>query len=73
VTRKLACLADCDYTLHGDDPDRLGRRMQSHLEDVHGVPADPTELATFAIPVAGVRPGGPSVRAADGADAAPDV
>jgi hypothetical protein len=74
VTRKLACLADCDCTLYGDDPDALGRRMRRHLKEDHGVPADPTELAAFSIPVAGVRPDGPSP--ADGgawADAAPDA
>jgi hypothetical protein len=69
MTRKLACLADCDYTLHGDDRDRLGRRMQKHLADVHDVPADPTELAALAIPVAGVRPDDPTSRADGGVDA----
>jgi hypothetical protein len=73
MTRKLACLADCDYTLHGDDPDRLGHRMQAHLEAAHGIPADPTELASLAIPLAGVRPDGPSVRGTGGVDAISDV
>ncbi|MFB6256328.1 MAG: hypothetical protein ABEH58_06310 [Haloplanus sp.] len=31
--------------------------MRRHLREAHGVPADPAELAVFAIPVAGVRPG----------------
>jgi hypothetical protein len=77
MTHKLACLTDCDHTLHGDDPERLGRRMRDHLREVHDVPADPVELASLAIPVAGVGPGDPT-SAAEGtpsgrADAAPDA
>lgn len=67
MTHKLACLADCDHAFYGDDPDRLGRRLRSHLRSAHGVPADPGELAALSIPVAGVRPDDPSPRV--GADA----
>jgi len=68
VTHKLACLADCDRVFHRGDADDLGRRLRRHLREAHGVPADPTELAAFAIPVAGVRPGEATTRV--GADAA---
>jgi hypothetical protein len=51
MRRKLTCLADCGLTLYGDDSDRLGRRMRAHLRTAHRLPADPTELGAFAIPV----------------------
>lgn len=74
MTRKIACLADCDRVFYGADPDRLGRRMRDHLREAHGVPADPTELATLSIPVAGVRPGDMTPHADTGAaDASPDA
>lgn len=57
MTHKLTCLADCDRAFYGDDPADLGWQLRTHLEEAHGVPADPTELATLAIPVAGIRPG----------------
>jgi len=69
MTHKLACLADCDHALYGDDTDDLGRRMRAHLREAHAVPADPTELAALSIPVAGVRPGERTPRVeADAAD-----
>jgi len=68
MTHKLACLADCDHTLYGDDTADLGRRMRRHLRETHGVPSDPVELAVLAIPVAGVQPGSSTPRV--GADAA---
>jgi hypothetical protein len=55
VAQKLTCLADCDHVIYGDDAAALGRRMRDHLRAVHGVPADPSELAGLAIPVAGIR------------------
>ncbi|RCU48326.1 hypothetical protein DU504_14050 [Haloplanus salinus] len=62
MTYKLACLADCDCVFYGDDPTDLGRRLRAHLDAAHGVPADPTELAALALPVAGVRPGESTAR-----------
>ena len=47
---------------YGDDPTDLGRRLRAHLDAAHGVPADPTELAALALPVAGVRPGESTAR-----------
>ena len=46
---KLDCLCGCDFVAKGESQRKVGYEVMSHLAKEHQMPADPTELADFAI------------------------
>jgi hypothetical protein len=47
---KLGCLCGCGFVAEAESKTEVATSVRNHLREAHKMPADPAELAEFALP-----------------------